>query len=303
MITLRHHLVSLVAVFLALAVGVVLGGGPLSDLGRVTKADAARADKSSDRQVEAAAAVATFTDQFATETAAGTLANGLAGQTVVVVSLPGADPATTEQLAGLVKTGGGTVVGRYAVQPALVDPTEKSLVDTLGSQLATSLKGVAVPADATTYVRMGRLLGLGVATTTAAGAAVDANATAVVESLKGADLMTTTSTTKRGSLVLVVLGDEPANPDTGTDVIVGGLVTGLSQVTNGAVVAGTTASGESGLLSQLRADETASATVSMTDSVQTGAGQVTAVLALAAAKNDEVGSFGASGADGPVPVR
>ncbi len=29
MITYRHHVVSLVAVFLALAVGVALGGGPL----------------------------------------------------------------------------------------------------------------------------------------------------------------------------------------------------------------------------------------------------------------------------------
>ena len=34
MISYRHHIVSLVAVFLALAVGVVLGGGPLTDLGR-----------------------------------------------------------------------------------------------------------------------------------------------------------------------------------------------------------------------------------------------------------------------------
>ena len=38
MISYRHHIVSLVAVFLALAVGVVLGGGPLSDLGRDDRA-------------------------------------------------------------------------------------------------------------------------------------------------------------------------------------------------------------------------------------------------------------------------
>ena len=33
MITLRHHLLTIVAVFLALAAGIVLGGGPLSDVG------------------------------------------------------------------------------------------------------------------------------------------------------------------------------------------------------------------------------------------------------------------------------
>src|SRR5688572_33149223 len=32
-ITLRHHLLTIVAVFLALAAGIVLGGGPLSDVG------------------------------------------------------------------------------------------------------------------------------------------------------------------------------------------------------------------------------------------------------------------------------
>ena len=33
-ISFRYHIVSLVSVFLALAVGVALGGGPLSDIGR-----------------------------------------------------------------------------------------------------------------------------------------------------------------------------------------------------------------------------------------------------------------------------
>ena len=33
MITLRHHVLTIVAVFLALAAGIVLGGGPLSEVG------------------------------------------------------------------------------------------------------------------------------------------------------------------------------------------------------------------------------------------------------------------------------
>lgn len=302
MISLRHHLVSLVAVFLALAVGVVLGGGPLSDLGRVSSADGV---PSADHPDPTAAAEAAFADKFAVGMAPRTLARGLAGQSVVLVTMPGADPATLKTLAGLVTTGGGTVVSRYTVEQALVDPTEKSLVDTLGSQLVTSLDGVDVPPTATTYVRMGRLLGVGVATSVPAGAPTDANATSIVESLKGADLVSTTATaaTKRGSLVLVVMGDEPARDDTGADVILSGLTTGLAQVANGVVLAGSSASGETGLLSQVRGDELASAAVTMTDSVQTGAGQVTAVLALAAAKDDEVGSFGASGADGALPLR
>jgi hypothetical protein len=221
----------------------------------------------------------------------------------VLLTLPGADAAVTKNLAALVTTSGGTIVGRYAAEPALVDPGEKSLVDTLGSQLVSSLSTVDVPADATTYVRMGRLLGLGVATRTPAGAAVDANGTSVMASLEGAGLMTASgSAAKRGSLVLVVMGDEPTDPDAGGDVILGGLVTGVAQVSGGVVLAGSTASGASGLLAQLRDDATLTAGVSTTDSVQIGAGQVTAVLALAGAKDGDLGSFGASGADGAVPV-
>ncbi len=302
MISFRQHLVSLVAVFLALAVGVVLGGGPLSDLGRTTADDAADASGATSQSPEAQAAAA-FTDDYALATAPATLAGDLDGETVVVLTLPGADPAVTKQLTSLVTAGGGTVVAQYAAQPALVDPGEKSLVDTLGSQLATSLKGAKVPADSTTYVRMGRLLGLGVATRAPSGAPKDAKATSVLESLQGAELVTANgAAAKRGALVLVVMGEEPTDPEAGGDVILSGLTTGLAQVSQGVVVAGSTQSAASGELSQLRDDDLFTAAVSSTDSVQTTAGQVTAILALGAARNGDPGSFGASGADGAVPA-
>jgi hypothetical protein len=293
-ISFRSHLVSLIAVFLALAVGVVLGGGPLSEVGRASTGTADQAGTGQD-------ADAAYTDAFVTQTAPKLLTGRLTGETVVLMTMPGADPQVVRGAASLVKTAGGAVVGEYDVQPALVDPTEKSLVDTLGSQLLTTLKGVAIPAATPTYERMGRLIGLGVATPTPAGAAVDTNGTQVMESVKGADLMTTKSTTRRGALVLVVLGDEP-DANAGVDVIVAGLVKGLRAASQGVVVAGDTDSGENGLLSLLRASDDAKAAASLTDSVQTGAGRVTAVLALAAAKDGTIGSFGASGADGAVPL-
>ncbi len=299
MISFRQHLVSLVAVFLALAVGVVLGGGPLSELGR--EGDTAKASARTDAKTRSLATADAFADTFAEATAARTLGNGLDGQTVVLLAMPGADEAAISGASDLVRTAGGAVVGQYAVQQSLVDPQEKTLVDTLGSQLVTSLKDVQMPADATTYVRIGRLLGLSVGTKAAAGAATSQVSTSIGESLAGADLLTRTSGTRRGALALLVLGNEP-DPDAGVDVIVSGLVTGLSQVTEGVVVAGTSTSGQSGLLSAVRDDPTAAAAASTTDSVQTGVGQVTAVLALVAAAEGTVGSFGASGSDGAVPL-
>ena len=60
MISYRHHIVSLVAVFLALAVGVALGGGPLSDLGRDDRPAAATG-----QQHRAAIRDASYGDTFA----------------------------------------------------------------------------------------------------------------------------------------------------------------------------------------------------------------------------------------------
>ena len=63
MISYRHHVVSLVAVFLALAAGVALGGGPLSDLARDPATTSAKATV----QRQEAQRVASFGDDFATE--------------------------------------------------------------------------------------------------------------------------------------------------------------------------------------------------------------------------------------------
>ncbi len=54
-------------------------------------------------------------------------------------------------------------------QPTLVDTGEKTLVDTLGSQLLTQLPDGVVSADADTYTRLGELLGVALTTTNTRG--------------------------------------------------------------------------------------------------------------------------------------
>jgi hypothetical protein len=67
------------------------------------------------------------------------------------------------------------------------------------------------------------------------------------------------------------------------------------------VVAGTTADGGEGQLGRFR-DEAAAAEVTTVDGVDTAAGQVATVMALGRSVETRGGSFGASGADGPVPL-
>jgi len=299
-ISFRSHVVSLMAVFLALAIGVVLGGGPLSEVGRGATAEdvAAAQGEASQARADAKAAVA-YADKFAIATGGRTLAGGLTGQTVVVLRMPGAPDDVVDAITGLVDTAGGTIVGSYQLERSLFDPDQTALVDTLGSQLATTL-GATDIAAIPSYPRIGRLIGLGTATTTPAGVGFDNNAVAIRESLTGAELATNVGEpTKRGALVLLILGDEPA-PDSAVDTMLTGVASGLAEVAKGVVLAGP---GSSVLLAAVRSDEALSAKVSTLDSVDTGAGQVAAVLALSAASAGTAGSYGASGSDGAVPLR
>ncbi|WP_028644082.1 copper transporter [Nocardioides sp. URHA0020] len=282
MISYRHHIVSLVAVFLALAVGVVLGGGPLTDLGRDDRPASAATSTSPERPRGA-----DFGDTFAAASAKRLYADHLATHQVAVVAMPGADADTAAALVAQVGAAGGKVSGTYAVRAALTDPGQKSLVDTLGSQLMTQL-GDAIDPDAPTYERLGQLLGLAVAGT---GSDVET----VRESLAGAELVGTSKDATTGDVVLVVLGDhtDPA--------ILSGVSTGLATST-GVVVVGTTRSGRgSGDLVALRADPAAKA-VGTVDGGETTLGQVTATLALIRSLSKPGGAFGASGSAGAVPL-
>lgn len=292
MISYRQHVVTLVAVFLALAVGVVLGGGPLSEVGR---ADEGRSAGAASTRAENARGAA-FGDDFAAAVAPELYAGRLARHPVSVLALPGADAEHVAAIGTQITAAGGRIAGRFEAREALLDPGEKSLVDTLGSQLMTQAGEGAVEADAPTYVRMGQLLGAAITTTFPSGEPLEAQAEAVRGSLAAAELLTADDAgVGRAPLLLVVLGDE-ADPD-----VLEGLLSGLAARSLGVVVVGDAASGASGDLAVLR-HRTVAEEVSTVDSVDTVLGQVTTVLALVREVTGTGGSFGASGSEGAVPL-
>lgn len=295
MITLRHHLLTIVAVFLALAAGIVLGGGPLSDVGP-TVATAGTEDAPAPAADQAQA---DYTAAFVDSLAAPVVAGRLADSSVAVVTLPGADEQLVTALATQVGAAGGTISGRYTVGNDLVDPGQKSLVDTLGSQLLTQqAEGVVAP-EASTYDRIGQLLGLAVSTKEAGGEDATGKTRAIADAISGAGLLTLPEKAgRRAPLVLLVLGTDA--DDEGSDAILAGLAQGLAAQATGVVVAGTTADG-TGQLGRLRGDP-ASAAVASVDGIDTKAGQVATVFTLGRSLTTPGGAFGASGADGPVPL-
>jgi len=292
LISFRQHVVTLVSVFLALAVGVVLGGGPLAEVGH----DALTSTSAQPKSKQAGQSSA-FGDAFAAAAATRLYDEQLAGRSVAVVSLPGADQRVIEGLVGQIEHAAGTIEGNYALQHGLVDAGEKSLVDTLGSQLMTQLGEGAADEDAPTYERMGQLLGAAITTRDERGDGAGQNPTSIRQSLAGADLVASPEKEAgRAPLVLVVLGDDI------DDDILGGLLAGLASRALGVVVAGDTRSGVNGDVAALRTRPEAGK-VTTVDGVDLGVGQVTTALALVRSLTEKGGSFGASGSDGAVPLR
>lgn len=279
----RRHLAVLAALVLALATGIALGAGPLSRERLLpTVADRAQPARRTVAGPDA--------DQVAAEAAGALLRGRLAGRGVALLATPGVDSATLTALVDDVARAEGSVVGRWTAGSTLVGPGEKTLVDTLGEQLLRQLDGRGAAAGVASYERMGQLVATAIATRTPQGVPPGPDALTIRQSLDAASLLRSDrDQPRRAPLLLVVLGDDL------DDHVVEGLVSGLSARTSGLVV---TASRRSADLEVLAGN----GTVTTVDGVDGALGRLAAVLSLSRVEQEPVGSYGASGADGTLPL-
>ncbi len=310
MISFRYHIVSIVSVFLALAIGVALGGGPLE--GEVDKTLAEQAEQDRRVMADLRSQVAAleggnrFTDEFASSVAPRVLAESLQGRPVSLLVLPGAEDQTVSSLAELVEVAGGTVSGTVRAGQGLVDVGNKQLVDELVSQLLDGVDDVTVPDAAGTYERLGVLLARAIATDEDAGARVDDAANSILSGLSTADLMSPAGDmTRRGSVVLVVggAGAEDDAAREGASAIVTALVDAIDQATDGVVVAGPADTARNGgVVESVRSEVGTAQEVSTVDTLDRSAGQVVTLLALAEQAGGSTGHYGSIEApDGVMP--
>ncbi|WP_341466851.1 copper transporter [Actinomyces lilanjuaniae] len=157
MIDFRYHLVSLISVFLALAVGIVLGAGPLQNsLGtalndQVTSLRESRNTLNS--QLEQTASALNERDTYITQVARSLLPGTLSGQTVAVVMLPGAEEDDADQIVAQLQAAGAAADGRYALTETWVERSRESYRSTYSEQFTDLL---ADPASSAPNAVMGR---------------------------------------------------------------------------------------------------------------------------------------------------
>ena len=311
MISFRSHVASLVAVFLALAIGVVLGSGPLQREGS-SGGDGGASDTEllaeAELEIDRLRQATDFDDAYARATQSRVVAdNLLQGRTITLMALPTADEDQITEIGALATELGATVSSRINVDEQLVDVSNRQLVEELGTRMRASAgESVDVPATADGYELMGRLLGFAVTTDKPGGAQVDKVAEEIIASLVTAELIEVDGggVQQRGALVLVVAGEPEGSPDQrrGAGTIVAALSSALDETGKGVVVAGPIESGaRDGVVGAVRRSRAASQ-VSTVDVTDREAGVVLTMQALASEDGGSAVHLGTSESeDGAFP--
>lgn len=300
MISLRYHMVSIAAVFLALALGVVLGSTAVSDrlLSGLSSDREQLTRQVADLKARNNGLHARLTDAEAFSAAVGVRAvrGLLADRTVVLVTTADAVTADREALIRLLDLAGATVTGEVALTEAFTDPGRANQLIELMTRLLPA--GVQLPTAPDVGTLAGGLLGslLLADPETGRPQASPAETAAVLAGLEDGGFIRSAQQLPPAELAVVLTGGAPGGDGRGDRAgTVARFATQLDD-SGGAVLAGRpgSAAGD-GAIGVVRADNAASSVLSTVDNVGSAAGRVTTVLALAEQFEGRAGSYGTAG--------
>jgi hypothetical protein len=296
-IDFRYHLVSIVSVFLALAVGIVLGAGPLKeDIGNTLTSEVRnlRSDKAALRsELDTADRGITARDEFTVASNRSLLSGRLANTTVAVVVLPGADSGVVRSTAATLTAAGATIGSTTTVQDAWVDPDKATFRATLGQQLAGQ---VGVPVDGGGGSVVDAVLARAVLTKAGDSAT---GADAALEGLRTGELISySPDDVTRASLAVVIAG-----PVTGSDAAqredrasaLVSLAAALDDSGSGAVLVAPTSSASAdatSVVAAARSNGDVSDVLSTVDCAETPMGQASVVFGLLEQSAGKAGQYG-----------
>jgi Copper transport outer membrane protein, MctB len=326
-INFRYHVVSLTAVFLALAVGLVLGStvlnGPMLDA-LESRVDTLGRDNSQlrdyasslEQQIEGE-------EDFATEAGPLLLAGQLSVRRIALLVLPGGEEYASD-VADALELGGATITGTVTLTDKFTHPQYRrgELLRVATDALPSSVDGNALPANSDGVETSAALLAAvlldgGSAALSSEAPALppddEANAEleptvpdddrrAVLSSYAALEYLEQEDVTGPAELVLAVAGlpDTESDADERNQAV----FTTLRQFADVGplVVAASDEAGDGNVVAEVRADPQLSTEVSTVDNVSTPQGQVATGLTVAQQLTGTVGHYGAGGgADGLLP--
>lgn len=302
MINFRYHVVSTAAVFLAVALGVIVGttavNGPFAD-GLASRVEKMGKENQKLREdLDHARDEAQQQGRFATEALPWTIGNRLNGKRIGIITTADADQEYVQRVVEALRTVGATITGRVSFQKRFVDPASKEeLLDLVDSHTPSTVTGL--PANSN-----------GVETGAALLAAVlvdhnpqvaETDRTKTLDAFLGSYLVG--SRVKQSSEAILVLAGDPYN-EKGAGKLNAGLKTIVEQFDRAGpiVVAAESTAGDGNLVGAVRDDSLLSKSVSTVDNAGAPAGRVAVLLALAdQVESKAPGHYGLSGENGPMP--
>ncbi len=286
MIDFRYHLVSIIAIFLALAVGLVVGATALAPkteiILRKAQTELSRNNANLTKDKQALTNQVSADQSFAAAAAPRLLSGLLKGEKVVLVVAPGADGSVTSGVTAALHQSGAAVTGTVNLSSSFLDTSGQN--EATLTQLAQSLAlqaGVTLPTrsagavggqqDAAQVLAATLLNPVGAVVTSG-----DSHTVLSAFSQAGFLSLASGATTLAPAGLAVLITPGGTAPQPGGEVLVA-LAVALRNAGSGTVMAGAVSSIGSG--SVISAEDSAGQ-VSTVDNADTETGQITTVQAL-----------------------
>ncbi|WP_447152465.1 copper transporter [Nakamurella sp. GG22] len=293
---MRYHIVSLAAVFLALALGIVLGAtkisSPLLSGLQGDNAELASQQQELSTENQDLANRVTEDEKFAGAIGALTVRGTLPKTNVVLITTADADPADRDAVLSLLTRAGATVTAQIQLTNDFSDPARAEELRALAAK--TLPTGAKLPEVPQVGAIAGGLLGSVLVVPAGAKAATPEQSAAVLSALTSAGFITVTGKPAPGSAVVMLTGGElTGGSEADRAAVPAYLANQLAQSATGVVVAGRSGSEAStGTVGVIRGDTALSATVTTVDNVDTATGRIAAVLGLVEQNGGGVGRYG-----------
>ncbi|MFC7532232.1 copper transporter [Actinoplanes sp. GCM10030250] len=305
MINFRYHVVSLTAVFLALAIGLVVGttalNGPVSE-NLKNNLNALKKDNDVKRdQVNQLRDETNRNQEFATQIAPYALAGKLAGRTVAVVTLPGAGDSA-EGVLNMLNVAGATVTARITVEEKFLDPNSfNELLDLADQSSQVSIPAAGLPKNSDGVETASALLALTLLTGTTTPTPGDV--TAVLTAFAQAGYLAVEEKAVGGAEAIVLVAGAPATDKEAPRKSQAALTAADQFGKNRPLVVAGDSAGEGNLVLSIRNDPALVKTISTVDNASTVQGQVaTGMATVERLVSNRVGQYGlAAGATSIVP--
>jgi hypothetical protein len=317
-IDFRYHLVSIVAVFLALAIGIVLGStelqGPTYNfLNRTTAKLQTELDQATSQR-DTAQQQASEGELYAQAIEPAVLHNLLTGQRLLIVTEPGAQSSVVSGISSAAIEAGATVTGQINLAPKFFD-TSATTQDSLNQTTLDVAQTASITLDpsATYQQQAAQVIASEILTTSPASPngqpASDpgANAGTMLQAYAASQFLSTTGQPATPATLAIVVTPQNAPSDGSADPldqVLIPLVQELAAKSSATVVAGSSSgSGAGSPIAVLRSNNVASQ-VSTVDDADLVSGQTVAIQALAMLLGGgKAGSYGfaANGATAVAP--